>query len=219
MSFPFYKPLMPPKPRRRDRRGARRTERLHEVMLWPDRSELSTRELASKRAAFARFQARYAPDERMMLLPMVILGLVVVVSILAALEFRQSRHLVLYESAQARYEQLVVQAATSCRVDMCEYGWFDEPPTPEVKRLMSDVRSRRVVYDSWTATTIIRGSHNASFRLVHESPFTTSEQARARVFANQQASEQRSRAELNGWRSRLPVREALGNGWFLVRSP
>lgn len=216
MSFPFYKPLMPPKPRRRDRRGAMRTERLHEVLLWPDRTPRSSRDPDAKRAAFARLQARYAPAERTSLVPLSLLGFVSIVLVLAALEFGQSRHLVAYASASERYEQLVAEATANCAEGACSFGWFDEPPTPEMKRLMSSLRARRVSHDPWTGTTVVRGAHKASFWLIHVSPEPTPEQALAQAHARWQERERWSRAAARGWSQRAS-QDSLGNGWVAIR--
>ena len=217
MSFSFYKPLLAPKPRRRDRRGARRTERLHEAMLWPDRSGQSTRELASKRAAYARHQARYVPVERSRVILVLFLGVGVVLALLVWREFVQSRHLVPLSENREAYERLVRHIASSCRQGVCSVGSYaGTRPSRDMGGLMADVQARRVRHDPLEATTWIHGAYRGGAALVYEAQDATAQQALRRTQRVHRDSLALQRA---GASSRWGLREwtPLGDGWSRVR--
>ena len=213
----FHKPLRMPEPRRSERRAGERAERLREVLQWPDRSGASIRNREEKRAAFARFQSRYAPTDRSRFVSLALVGAIAAAIAAAGAGFASSRHLVRYAEQPARYHQLVAEVEAVCQRDPCRFGWGGDRPTSSVASQMAALRVRSVEYEPLTATITLRGDYKTRSWLTYDSPSASPAQARARAHARARARAIQARAAEQGWAAYNNTRTPLGGGWAEVR--
>ena len=201
----FGKPLMSPRPRRRNREAGARSERLREAIRQPAGPR---RTGPAKRRSLGRLLGRYEPEPRpVAFVALVALGLVAL-AVLVAREFIGSATPVDYGRQSEAYGRLADAFADACPDDPCGFGWSSQDrPSADVQALMSRLRVRRAGHDPISGTSWLSGTHRSRFDLVHRAP-------RSGESAASRAAAERALAE----RYRGPAAEPawVGAGWLRV---
>lgn len=200
------KPMMSPRPRRRDRPSGARSRRFRESLLQTSGSRIGTRLPADKRRALGRLLDRYEPSPHWKLWS--VLALAAIAGSLLFLARAQSgaSDLVGFGDDPDGYGRLVAVMGETCAASACAYGWSSPVrPPAEMQHLMSRLRVRDAYYDAVADRATLLGTYRASFSLLFEGPS-------GRLSDAQQ--ERRAAAGLNppSW---VEGRD-LGGGWRLV---
>ena len=211
-----YKPLHMPKPRRRDRRGGKRSAHRDAVLRRPTGGGDGGRPPHEKRRALGRLLERYLGKRSGQWLARLGVAAVTATVLVGAFATTRVGGLVPYAEAPAEYAQLAEALATSCAEGVCGFAAGSSPrPPAEARRLMPRLGVRYAAHDSSLGRSTFRngyGRSSAALVYHHPGPLPMdSTSVRNRAWLAERDSLDAARA----YGPRRTV-EDLGDGWQRV---